>query len=590
MEPDDDPALPANLQLNTDTPELTHMIDRMHRDQARLTNRTTRLQAAPPDLREIPDVGRYMLVREQSYAAHHELVADKSLQLGYSPSQQPAFDPQFTNFALAAQPHLTVLRNFIMGEYFKQNATQAKVDALKAIAEFASKLPVEASPKGIQQLYLRLLKRQHTPLILMPSVWFAKIRPSQWQLPPLEVSPFSDEALIRPAPKPDTNLHAVESVSFVDMVDRDHLSLEETQQQEQSHEQGQAEELNAIANDMASAGALTMSVEELHEPTKRESIELAKEILNKLRVKMGEAFISHGLSPFAIEKLLILSGLREVVKAFEFHLHKIAGLDANIYENPAVVRANQAVGKLSYIAKKETLLAAKQQNDTQMAALIEADLAQFPSGWLPAENEQFGMLFDDLQSGLEAVLDRLTQIGDKDASAEFWLGFSSEKAIGSVDPSKGRTGKQEKTMAEDQYYRQLNAQRALRARQAAVRYTQSMQRQRLGHHDHDDHHPSAPTAKTTQSMTTMLSDDLISSMRNAMKTSANAGSVQTGTKANIQNVIKQKDQAMRAQRQRVTVEQITRANKRSQDMHHDDHHDDLKPPTPHKKKDHGHGM
>ncbi len=354
--------------------------------------------------------------------------------------------------------------------------------------------------------------------------------------------------------------------------------------------QSAASELNEIANDMASAGALTMSVDELHEPTRREAIELAKDILNKLRVKLGEALIENGLSHFDMNPLVILGELKQVVKAFEFHLHKVAGLDANIYENPAVIAANEAVGKLSYLAKTETLHAAQKHGDAQMVALVSADLAQLPNAWKSASDDTFTGLFNDLESGLKAVIERITQLADKDTTAEFWLGFSAEKAIGSTDPSM-RKNAPEKAMDDDAYYRQMNAQRALRARQAAVRYTQSMQRQRAGHHDEEHHH--AASSKPV-SMNQLVNNDLLASMRNAMKTSAGAGAVQTGTKANLQQVIQQKEAVMRGTRQRITQEQIRRTNQRQKDAAHDEHHDEhhaepIQPP-PGKKKDHSHGI
>lgn len=586
MDDSGDVALPAKPQINDTGPDLQAVVARMQRQHTR----TQRAQTAPAALREIPHVGRYMLAAQNSYAAHRQLIADTSLALQFSPRAQPTFDVFVTSAPHGMQPMLSAFRNALMQQFFADRATPDKIMHLSAIARYAATqlAALTTDGKGAQALYAALLSRQHTPLWRMPSVWFKPAdRPQHWALVPLDQSPFSDAALAMKPPAPDMQISDVSNVEIVEMAERNSI---DPQRAEAERAQTAAAELNEIANDMASAGALTMSVEELHEPTKREAIELAKDILNKLRVQLGEALIEHGLSHFDVNPLVILGELKQVVKAFEFHLHKVAGLDAKIYENPAVEAANKAVGKLSYLAKSETLHAAQQHGDVQMMALVAADLAQLPDAWKPASGDTFTALFDDLESGLKAVIERITQLADKDTTAEFWLGFSAEKSIGNTDPSKQKNSP-EKAMDDDTYYRQMNAQRALRARQAAVRYTQTMQRQRTGHHEEDHHHHHAEPTKPV-SMNQLVNNDLLASMRNAMKTSAGAGAVQTGAKANIQQVVQQKENVMRGQRQRVTQEQIRRTNQRQQEHRHDDHHNHDQPlqPPPGKKKDHSHGL
>lgn len=584
---DKQPSLPlaANTQLDDHAPALEGLIDRMKRDHAMQSRAET---IAPQDLREIPSVGRYMLPRQNSYAAHKQLIEDASLGLAFSPALQPAFDALLET----SRTELAILRNTLMCQFFAQQAHAVKVQHLSAIARYLQSQPALlhiAGGKGLQTLYVELLRRQQTPLWRMPSVWLRpQDRPQNWGLGPLERSPFSDAALQMPPPAPETTVSAIASFEAVPMANRDSKDPREAQPEKTLSVAG---ELNAIANEMASAGALTMSVEELHEPTRREAIELAKDILDKLRVKLGEALLINGLSQFDMNPLIILGELKHVVKAFEFHLHKVAGLDANIYENPAVTAANSAVGKLSVLAKQATLNAALKQGDTRMAALVTADLAQLPKAWQPSPNDHFAGLFNDLESGLKAVIDRINQLADKDASAEFWLGFSAEKSLGSADHGH-KDNKPQKAMGDDDFYRQLNAQRAMRARQAAVRYTQSQQRS----HHHDD---SPPPSARPVNLNQLVGGDMLASMRNAMKTSASAAAVETGAKANIQNVIRQKDQIVKAQRQRIVTEQMRRANQRQDGSHddhgHHDHHHDLSDhepiqPPPGKKKDHSHGI
>jgi hypothetical protein len=287
--------------------------------------------------------------------------------------------------------------------------------------------------------------------------------------------------------------------------------------------------------------------------------------------------------------------MKKLVNVFSHFLYKAAGLDARIYENPAIDAANKAVGKLSVMAKKETLIAAKSIGDTSMSALVKKDLTQLPKAWELQPKDSFRGALDALESGLKAAIDRVTQLANKDTSAEYWLGFSREKAHGQADPTKQQNsgGKQDKQQQDDAYFRQLNAQRAMRARQAAVRYTQAMQRERM-QQEQREHKGASATQPTAATMQQLVSGDMINALRNAMKTAANAAPVETGSKAITQQVLQQKDQAVKASRQRVTIEQVGRAKDRRDAQSHSP---SSKPPekqpikpAPHKKRDQTHGL
>lgn len=587
--------------INTETLPFDAIISTMRNNATRLQQREARAQALPESLGFAPNVGAYMPEPTLSWAAHRELILDPPLALSFHTEFMPGFDaylPSATR-SPSLQINLAVLRNFLLSQYASRLPPANVAVRMREIAQFLNERLFAPPPwlvfglrinaheanqpgTGAQHLYQTLLRRQQEPVWLTPSLWFGTSRPALWQLPPLEATPFSNDALKRPPLKPDTRLSVVAFAEpLPEMATRASRSEPEAATQ-QEEELSPTQELNAIANDIASAGALSMSVEQMSEPAKRESVEIAKDILNKLRIKLGTALVSEGLSLFDKEKLSILGALRQAVQSFEMHLHKLAGMDPAIYDNPAVKRANRAVGKLSFVAKQETLRAAVNLGDAKMVSLIEAELQQLPLSWSPEKDETFAQLFIDVENGLDALLNRLIQMNEQDASTSYWLGFSSARSISGSDPSLGGKDKEQKAMADDDFYRQMNAQRALRARQAAVRYMQSMKRQQ----DHaEDHAPPQPEP-AKGSMSQLLSSDQIASMRSAMKTSANAGQVETGTKATLQQTLNQKEQSQRAQRQRITVEQVSRANKRSKEQQEPE---PTPPPGP-KKRDHGHGF
>lgn len=567
-----DIALAANTHIDDANPALGSALGRMKGEQLRHSRADG---ITPAQLQEFPHLGRFMPPRQNSYAAHFQLCSDSALALHFSPTQQPAFDaPLAPSAPVLLQPTLAVLRNAILQQFFAAGYAPKRAQHMQAIARYlaaqfvAGRADVSPNGAGAQALYCMLLARQNTPLWRMPSAWLdAANRSQRWGLAPLEQSPFSDAALRLAAPLPDTLLSAVADVRFGEMVDRNSFNAPAPSPQNEALTT--AEELSAIADDLAAASTLTLSIDSLHEPTRREAIEIAKDILDKLRLGLGEALIMNGLSAFDINPLTLLNDLKKVVKAFEFHLHKVAGLDAKIYDNPAIAAAIKAIGKLSFFAKQETLKAAVALGDTRMIARLQQDLNQMPRAFIPTAADRFTHLFDDLESGLKTAIDRMNHLANKDASAESWLGFSAEKALGNQPHEPKGAAKPQQAMQDDSFYRQLNAQRALVARQAAVRYTQQQQRQQHDHHHDAPHAAKEVSATQSANLNQLLSNDVLASMRNAMKTSANAAAVETSTKANLQQVIKQKEQASKAQRQRTTQEQLQRASERSKEAQTD---------------------
>lgn len=327
---------------------------------------------------------------------------------------------------------------------------------------FAFKLLYDqATPLGIgaQRMYLSLLNRQH-PYVKMGRMapllqQISGHHPMPWRLPPLPSTPFSDWALRQPLPPADEEMPEDLVDHFAEMMDRYSITApEQTMQQLDAL----AEQIDAIEQTAQSF----QSIDSLQEPTRRESVEIAKEILRKLKLALGQAQVGEGLNmdsttdPFAL-----LDALKGAVRVYEYHLHKVMQLDATIMENPAVAAANQAIGKFGFIAKSMVLHTAKRLNDTRMVKVVKDQLMKMPKSWAPKPTERYSTLLNDLEGGLNTVLSRYLQLANKQGSTQFWLGFSNENALGKQDPAK----QQAKAMAEDAYYQQLNELRMQRQQQ-----------------------------------------------------------------------------------------------------------------------------
>ncbi len=319
----------------------------------------------------------------------------------------------------------------------------------------------QAQPLGIgaQRLYVKLLERQNPYLKAGAFTSFLQQisgnHPMPWRLPPLAATPFSDWALRQPLPPAYEPMMEDLVDQFADMMDRYNIAAPEHTSQQLD---ALAEQIDAIEQTAHSY----QSIDSLQEPTRRESIEIAKEILRKLKLALGQSMVGEGLNmDGTTDPFSILDALKGAVRVYEYHLHKVMQLDAAIMENPAVTAANQSIGKFGFIAKSMVLHTAKRLNDTRMVKVVKDQLMKMPKSWAPKPTERYSTLLNDLEGGLNTVLSRYQQLANKQGSTQFWLGFSNENTLGKADPSKN----QAKAMADDAYYQQLNALRMQRAQQ-----------------------------------------------------------------------------------------------------------------------------
>ena len=564
-------------------------------------------------------VGNFMFPLENSWAAHRQVINDHSLGLYYWPSQHPYFDnmvhqrvnyePLWNdgNSAFGAydvlRENLAIVRNYIMCEFFPDGSVDnTKADAQKAthlaqIGQFISDglnndrlIPNPMSPiiradranlpaTGAQYIYSQIIKRQNYQSwldpILHPIQWLIGKTAGAWDLPALEHSAFSDAALRLPPPDISAELSDDDVAIIADALTRNSMEAP-------SSSLNFSEELNDAAQDITMASARYAAVDHLQEPTKRESVEIAKEILNKLKLKLGEALIENGLNAFAKANFSIMDALRGAVQVYEFHLHKLMQTDPKIMENPAIIAANAAIGKLGHIAKQDVLKAAEKAGDKELAATVRKEISKMPAHWQQPSEKTFGELLGQVEGGLNTVLLRLTQTAQRNSASQYWMGFSNELAQGRPDPSKGRDDQSQKAMADNAYYQQLNAQRAMRQQQAVAMNNLAAQ-QRTNRDEPERAGPNAaarrpattqgvmtrtppasapreaprpaPATPPKQQMGQLVGKDQMASLRQMMATDANAEAVETNRR---QQVLRQEMERRQARQQQRTTEQTNR--------------------------------
>lgn len=151
-------------------------------------------------------------------------------------------------------------------------------------------------------------------------------------------------------------------------------------------------------------------VSELEHPTREESIELAREILRKMKnIRFSDMPIDELVrSGNPEDKAAFAQKIDEMVDIYKNLMFEAAQVNPGLLMNPAVKEANDAVGNFAHAI---ALMAAKEiPNSIAAAQQISADVTQDPEEWRDLHNRTVGRLVKSMEGGLEqAVADLATQ-------------------------------------------------------------------------------------------------------------------------------------------------------------------------------------
>lgn len=186
-------------------------------------------------------VGKFILPRKNTFAAHHELVSHDPAGLGFNPARYPHFDgviaeesglrplydPSHRDYARyeGLRDNLAVIRNFIFTDAFRDGSfdpgDEAEIPRIAGIAAAigqglasdtwlkrafmpAVNTEIAAIPgEGAAEIYRHLLSQEQQPSpIARLGAWLrGGAAEGAWRLPPLEESPFGDMGLAAPPPE-----------------------------------------------------------------------------------------------------------------------------------------------------------------------------------------------------------------------------------------------------------------------------------------------------------------------------------------------------------------------------------------------------
>ncbi len=413
------------------------------------------------ELHEVTGVGRYAVPALPGLFPLLRALRDSKLELGFSPARFAHFDkplgsahPLEMNAALAE--NIALLRNYLLTLYYTdtpegmtgEQARQALEETAQLLADglYADQLgrkPVAGQPhlqralagqmngEGIRYLYGQLHAAYRQQGWLRPfhavGVMFGGRASSDWRLPMLDDTPFlplPSSAMSSLQLKADASV--VEIDGIINQIDG--LEAQQSQAVRQRLIAHAADDLDALGNQLISVADGLQDVSQMSEPVRQDAIDIAREILKKLKITFGEQQVLSGLSvePEG-QDVEELGGIKGVANVFERLLAWARGLDASILQHPTVQAAGIALGQLGYALKLEALRMAKLLGDSAQMHLLSQQMGSVPRHYTHFEEEEFAVLLYRVEQGIDTVLNRVQEINGPAAA----VGHSASKELGS---------------------------------------------------------------------------------------------------------------------------------------------------------------
>lgn len=556
--------------------------------------------ADSPEIREITGVGAYSPATGSAWHDWAAKVRLPEFKLGFFPGKHALFDGMIAQLFptlgahdltgklnAALRENIAIVRNYLMARYYSDTpegmSDEKKRESLRMIARFIG--------EGLQ--------------------WDEQLRAGK------EYDPFKNDVRIEDASQPDgegarylykkimeMDRHSNWVKPFTGVLevtgdkgrsDLALLPLDETpfSYEDHSDEERLREKLEEAAIDLDVLGdqlihgaARAGGVNSLAEPVRREAIDLAKEILNKLKVKLGDINILNGLN-FNPEDATTVGSMSGVLAMFDRLLAHARSIDPSIVMHPAILSAIQAFGQVGYLCKQEAMRMATASKNTKMAERISAQLRRTSAQLTAVNDKRFGALTDRINKGIDTVIEKTQSLSGPGAL----VGHSISQNISSfmtAAPTAGMANKmslgqtQQRTIASQQgddaaqraqtdralqaanqaaqrsnreqqqetSRRVNNARQARQQAQRSLRQSQQMQQQRIigaGDHAHEnDHHHQQPANQQQQKTAADIAKQIDPRILMGFQNATNTSSLKTGavTPKNAKDVISTSLQGM----------------------------------------------
>lgn len=388
-------------------------------------DRGERIRDARSDVHFFPSVGKFIIPKQNTWAAHAELIKDPSYAMEFNPERYVYFDKivaeEFGNKALTDPNHrdyhkldglrtnLAVLRNDIIGMYLDDESFDPGdekwvphfITIASALGQslandtwlkrpFTQHMSVDVAnveAVGAREMYQHLLELKSTPVSIrsmLSSINVPDIENRAWRLIPLEETPFSDQNLAEPLPEARLCLTTDELAKYCaanHMCAEDKISLF-----------GEAALTNTVSIN---------ALDRLEEPARLESLEEARKILRWLKnLSFGDMDVEEWLAQGTpAEQASKAEAVSRLVEIYELQLATTQTHIAGIENELAVDDATGASGMMA-IALAEHGLRGLPSSHSRVEKF--ATLAQrIDEHWRDFEGQSAHRLLDIVEDGLE---------------------------------------------------------------------------------------------------------------------------------------------------------------------------------------------
>lgn len=444
-------AIEANQKLADAKRELQELQDKNEQLATEMQVECEEAVTPVSDSKFVHGLGKYMVPVDNSLDSHHSLIFDRSNELDFWPEQSPAFDSlvsqTFLDPAFSCSNHpnyfdyeplrdnVATLRNYVLATVLDgvdvsdpkqmENATRTLEQMGREVGVALQRDSLFRRPgsahvsvhqasdpgEGAAKLYELLVKKQEKNKFLHTVKARFGYDYSGWNLPPVEASPFSqahvDDFCIKrgkkgePAPEQPANQPEQTPAAPALAEPQPETTPMQSPQADTEKAMSQAQKLSVLGAAIAGSAYSLDRVKRLPQPVKERSVELAREILDKLRMGISDTDRDQWLSQSTESALAQGSAVSSLAELYADSYQAALMIDPQLKDSPAILAGNEAIGKLAFLTKQQAayaLLEAGQHDDAQT---LMAELQSYPDSWKQEDNLQVTDLLDQMQAGLE---------------------------------------------------------------------------------------------------------------------------------------------------------------------------------------------
>ena len=445
--------------LDTAIAQARAELDAMTKAASSADHTTAGQDNAEYSIHEVDGVGRYVIPRYLGWKPLLKIIHDPAANVDFSYKEYPIFDSiigERFNSPYLLDPlndhyesyrnlrdNIAAVRNFLMETYYvKTPAGMTPEKAAKSLKEIATfvgtgldnnRLFLGLVPNhdptkpfidldaaragngaGAQYLYEKILEmhRQSNwmrPFAAVASLFGGKPAPD-WMLPNASTTHFKEGfagELVAGTTvgKVPTKAEIDAAFARVNQLEAKRAGLSGKQ------ELGtMAADLDAIGSHLLFTAESMNDVGTLAEPVRRDAIDIAREILRKLKVSMGGITIRDGLKMKPTDDMAALGAVKGVSMVYEKLISWAKGIDASIMQHPSIVAATQAIGQLGYLAKREAMNMALAAGNGPRASALQEQLSRLPANYVPSQTATFGSLLETIDNGIMTILNRTQEM------------------------------------------------------------------------------------------------------------------------------------------------------------------------------------